>query len=55
MSRREERLGNYSIHSSAREAGSPSREPPNTMHKQKIEYFTQCGFSPDGEELPVDP
>ena len=20
-----------------------------------IEYFTQCGSSPDGEELPVDP
>ena len=25
MSRHEERLGNYSIHSSAHEAGSPSR------------------------------
>ena len=22
---------------------------------ENIEYFTQCGSSPDGEELPVDP
>ena len=33
------------------------RERENKFHTcyEYIEYFTQCGSSPDGEELPVDP
>ena len=35
---------------------APYRETQLHAHcYEYIEYFTQCGSSPDGEELPVDP
>ena len=34
---------------------SCSLERETQLHVHCFEYFTQCGSSPDGEELPVDP
>ena len=31
------------------------RERKTQLHMHCYEYFTQCGSSPDGEELPVNP